>query len=80
MKYYLSKDDIQVTYKPKTYNSFVSPGAKFEYEFDLMDIEAKGSTSNTRYGLIAIDNFTKVLSVVPIKNKTPEEIITYAFK
>jgi len=76
VKDYLSKrDDIQVKYKPKSYNSFVSPGANFEYEIDIMDIEAKNSTSDTRYGLVAIDNFTKVAEVIPIKNRTPESII-----
>ena len=76
VKDYLSKrDDIQVKSKPKTYNSFVSPGANFEYEIDIMDIEAKGSTSDSRYGLVAIDNFTKIAEVIPIKNRTPESII-----
>ena len=40
-----------------------------------MDIEAKGSTSDSRYGLVAIDNFTKIAEVIPIKNRTPESII-----
>ena len=40
-----------------------------------MDIEAKGSTYDARYGLVAIDNFTKVAEVIPIKNRTPESII-----
>ena len=76
MKDYLSKrDDIQVKSKTKSYNSFVSPGANFEYEMDIMDIEAKGSTSDTRYGLVAIDNVTKIAEVIPIKNRTPESII-----
>ena len=76
MKDYLSKrDDIQVKSKPKTYNGFVSPGANFEYEIDIMDIEAKGSTSDTRYGLVAIDGFSKVAEVIPIKNRTPESMI-----
>ena len=76
VKDYLSKrDDIQVKYKPKSYNSFVSPGANFEYEIDIMDIEAKNYTSDTRYGLVAIDNFTKIAEVIPIKNRTPESII-----
>ena len=76
VKDYLSKrDDIQVKSKPKTYNSFVSPGAKFEFEIDIMDIEAKGSTSDSRYGLVAIDNFTKIAEAIPIKNRTPESII-----
>ena len=76
VKDYLSKrDDIQVKSKPKTYNSFVSPGAKFEYEIDIMDIGAKGATSNTRYGLVAIGDFTKIAEVVAIKNRTPESMI-----
>ena len=76
VKDYLSKrDDIQVKYKPKSYNSFVSPGALFEFEIDIMDIEAKGATSNTRYGLVSIDNFTKIAEVVAIKNRTPESMI-----
>ena len=76
VKDYLSKrDDIQVKSKPKTYNSFVSPGAKFEYEIYIMDIEAKGATSNTRYGLVAIGNFTKLAEVVAIKNRTTESMI-----
>ena len=62
-------------HKPKTYNSFVSPGAKFEYEIDIMDIEAKGSTTDTRYGLVAIDNFTKIAEVAAIKNRTPESMV-----
>ena len=76
VKDYLSKrDDIQVKSKPKTYNSFVSPGAKFEYETDIMDMESKDATSNTRYGLVAIDSFTKIAEAVPIKNRTPEAMI-----
>ena len=76
VKDYLSRrDDIQVKYKPKTYNSFVSPGAKFEFEIDTMDMESKGATSNTRYGLAAIGNFTKIAEVVPIKDRTPEAMI-----
>ena len=66
------RNDIQVKIKPNTYNSFVSPGAKFEFEIDLMGIETKGATSNTRYGLVAIGNFTEIADVVSINNKTPE--------
>ena len=69
------RDDIQVKVTPNTYNMFVSPGAKFEFEIDLMDTETKGATSNTRYGLVAIRNLTKTADVVPINNKTPEEMI-----
>ena len=60
---------------PKTYNSCVSPGVKFDFEIDIMDMESKGATSNTRYGLVAIDNFTKSAEVAPIKDRTPEAMI-----
>ena len=40
-----------------------------------MDIETNGATSNTRYGLVAIDNLTKTADVVPINNNTPEDMI-----
>ena len=68
-------DDIQVKVKPNTANSCVSPGAKFESEIDLMNIETKGATSNTRYGLVAIGNLIKITDVVSINNKTPEGMI-----
>ena len=40
---------------------------------DVMDFGK--SLTNMRYGLVAIDNFTKVVHVVPIQNKKPYEII-----
>ena len=70
-----TRDDIQVKSKPKTYNSCVYPGAKFEFETDIMDMESKYATPNTRYGLVAIDKFTKIAEVAPIKNRTPEAMI-----
>ena len=69
------RDDIQVTSKPKTCDSCIYPGAKFEFEIDTMDMESKDANPNTRYGLVAIDNFTKMAEVVPIKNITPEAMI-----
>ena len=76
VKDYLSKrDDIQVISKPRGSNSLVSPGAKFEFEIDTVDMESKDATSNTRYGLVAICNFNKIAEVVPIKNETPESMI-----
>ena len=76
VKGYLGKrDDIQVKTKPETFNRFVSPGSKFEYEIGIMGMGSKDAASNTRYGLVAIGNFTKMEEVVPIKHRTPEEII-----
>ena len=70
------RDDIQVKVTPNTY-SFVSPGAKFEFEIDLMYIETKGATSNTRYGLVAIDSFTKTADVVPISNTNLRKLLLF---
>ena len=53
----------------------VSPGAKFEFETDLMDIETKGANPNTRHGPVAIGILTKTAKVVPVQNKTPEAMI-----
>lgn len=69
--YLNSREDKQINFKYKKYNSFVSPGANFEYEVDLMFIDSK----DVNIGLVAIDNFTKLASIVIIKNKKPDEII-----
>ena len=70
---YLDKrDDIQVKPKPQTYNSCVSPGAKFEFEIGIMDMESKGAATNTRYGLVSIDNLFEIADAAPIKDRTPE--------
>ena len=71
------RDDAQVKVEPGTYNNFVSHGAKFEFEIGLVDIETKGASSNTRYGLVAIDNFIKIADVVSINNKTPEAMMMF---
>ena len=64
-----------MTSKPRGSNSFVSPGAKFEFEFDIVDISGKTRTGNNSYGLVAIDNFTTFAKVVPINNRQPAELI-----
>ena len=72
VKNYLnSREDKQINFKYKKYNSFVSPGANFEYEVDLMFM----SKSDPNIGLVAIDNFTKMASIAIIKNKQPNEVI-----
>jgi len=69
--YLNSREDKQVNFKYKKYNSFVSPGANFEYEVDLMFI----NSNDENIGLVGVDNFTKLASIVIIKNKKPDEII-----
>ena len=71
--YMKSREDKQTHFKYKKYNSFVSPGARYEFEIDLMDM---GTTVKPmRYGLVAVDNFTKMASVIPVKNKQVNEIM-----
>ena len=77
VKGYLAKrGDTQVKSKPKGSNSFVSPGAKFEVEINIVCILARDSGEGVRYGLVAIDNFTKIAEVTPIKNRQPTELIS----
>ena len=65
---------MQTQFGYKKYNSFVSPGAKFEFEIDIMDVLARDG-DGIRYGLCAIDDFTKMVSAIPINNRSPSEII-----
>ena len=75
VKNYLnSLGPVQTQFKYKKYNSFVSPGAKFEFETGIMDVLARDG-DGIRYGLCAIDTFTKMVSAIPIKNRSPSEII-----
>ena len=74
VKDYLNKrDDVQVKSKPGGSNSFVSSGAKFEFEIDITDTLARDGVG-IRYGMAAIDNVTKIAEVIPIKNRQPTEL------
>ena len=73
--YLNSRQDIQVKFKCKNYNCFVSSGANFEFEVDIVGVLARDGGDGIRYGLCAIDNFTKMVSVIPISSRTPSEVI-----
>ena len=62
--------------KPRGSNSCVSSGAKFELEIDIMDTLARDGGEGIRYGLVAIDKFTKIAEVIPIKKRQPTELIS----
>ena len=70
--YLSSRQDKHTHFKYKKYNSFVSPGANSEYEVGIMDLGT--CVPEDRYGFIAVDNFTKMASVIPIENK-PDGVI-----
>ena len=54
---------------------FFLSGANFEFEIDIMDVLARDGGDGIRFGLCAIDNFTTMVSVIPINNRKPSEII-----
>ena len=63
--------------KPTNYNSFVAPHNNHTYQVDLFfiskdDIE---TPQKIRAGLVMIDVLSKYAVVVPIKGKTPPDII-----
>ena len=62
--------------KPRGSNSFVSPGARFEFEIDMMGILARDGGESVRYAMVAICNFTKIAEVTPIENRQPIELIS----
>ena len=73
--YLNSRPDIHDKFKPETYNSFVSPEAGFEFEIDIMDVLARDVSDGIRYGLCALAKFSKMVSVIPLKNRSPTETI-----
>ncbi len=56
------------------FNSYASLGPRDEFEVDLFDVNYLGQ-DEFRYGFLSIDNFTKVMWVIPIKDKSKEELI-----
>ena len=81
VKKYLDKQSFRQTqFTYKKFNSYISPGPMFEFEMDLIDFTAKAKENDGfRYGLVAIDNFTKFAWVVPMKDKKEPTVIE-AFK
>jgi hypothetical protein len=66
----------QTHFKSNKYNTFVSMGPLYEIEIDIMDMTIEATEDDGyRYGLVGIDNFTKIAHVTPIKTKTPKDVI-----
>ena len=66
VKAFLDKQEIRQTKKNKRYNSFVPARRWEQIQIDLADFGKPASAF--RYGLAAIDSFSKYLSVIPIAN------------
>ena len=56
------------------FNSYISKGPRDEYEVDLFDVNYLGQ-KEFPFGLLAIDNFTKFMWVIPLKGKKTSELI-----
>ena len=71
--YLNSREDKQTHFTYKKYNSFVSSKPLIEFEVGLMDLGTM--VKPMRYGPVAVDGFTEVVSVIPIQNTQVNEII-----
>ena len=70
----LQHQQTQFTYKK--FNSFISTHPLYDFEIDLIDLTEEATKHRgTRYGLTVIDTFTKIAHVVPIKTKTPVDVV-----
>jgi len=77
VKSYLDKlQHRQTQFVYKSYNSYVSKHALFDMEIDLIDMtEEAVKKDGYRYGFVAIDTFTKMVNIQPIKSKLPDDVI-----
>ena len=77
VKKYLDKlPHRQTQFKYKGFNSFISPHALFEFEVDLIDLGTRiDEKGGVRYGLVAIDNFTKFAWADPMEEKNAKNLI-----
>ena len=72
VKEFLDRQAIRQRKAPTKSNSFIPREPLHEIQIDLADFRGFGQ-SDYRYGLIAVDVFTKELTVVPMKGKSAEE-------
>ena len=73
VKTFLDKQEHRQGKARRGDNSFIPFAPREEYQFDLADFGA--SAAKFRYAFVAIDVFSKKLTVVPVESKKPEECI-----
>ena len=66
---FLKKQEVNQTKKQPRYNSFVEQGPREQFQVDLADFGKY--TPGPRYGLAAVDPFTKKFDIEPMTNKMP---------
>ena len=72
VKEFLDRQAIRQRKAPTKSNSFIPREPLHEIQIDLADFRGFGQ-SDYRYGLVAVDVFSKELTVVLIKGKSAEE-------
>ena len=71
------RKNVEIKRKQRGQNSFVAPHNNYSYQLDLFFISSEDieTTQKFRAGLVMIDVLSKYAVVVPIKSKTPPDII-----
>ena len=71
------RKNVEIKKKPRGQNSFVAPYNNHTYQLDLFFISSEDieTTQKFRAGLVLIDVLSKYAVVVPLKSKTPPDII-----
>ena len=80
VKTYLNKlQHRQTQFVYKSYNSFISKHALYDMEIDLIDMTS-AADKTYRYGFVAVDTFTKIVSVIQLKTKQPSDVVAAIVK
>ena len=67
---FIANQEVRQRRKPLRVNSYVASLPRMEFQVDLMDM---GSRAVPRYGLVAIDIFSKKGACFPIDSKSPDD-------
>ena len=59
----------------QNYNSYLVPYARAEFQIDIMDMNKFRHEGEERYGLIAVDAFSRYAYIHPIENKNSEDVL-----
>ena len=66
VRHFIANQEIRQRKKPQKANSFVADLPRQEFQVDLLDM---GEKAKPRYGLVAVDIFTKKGACIPIRDK-----------
>jgi len=79
VKNWMAKQKNRQGQKLRSYNSYVSPEAKYQYAIDIADFQSLAGEDGYKYLLLCIDTFTKYGYGIPMRSKDAGEV-TLAMK